>query len=44
MCSDVTLKSGAGCNTDHHSACLCENDMEGLKKRAGMNEGKRYDV
>ena len=45
MWSDVTVKRGAECNTDHQflyaSVRMAWRD---LKKRAGMNEGKRYDV
>ena len=45
MCSDVTVKGGAECNT-HHQFLRASVRMawRGLKKRAGMNEGKRYDV
>ena len=45
MCSDVTVKRGAKCNTDHqflHASVRMA--WRGLKKIAGMNEGKRYDV
>ena len=45
MCSDVTVKRGAECNTDHqflHASVRMA--WRGLKKRAGMNEGKRYDA
>ena len=45
MCSDVTVKRDAKCNTDHQflraSVRMAWRD---LKKRAGMNEGKRHDV
>ena len=45
MCSDVTVKRGAECNTDHHFLhASVRMAWRGLKKRAGMNEGKRYDV
>ena len=45
MSSDITVKRGAECNTDHQflHASLRMAWM-GLKKRAGMNEGKRYEV
>ena len=45
MCSDVTVKRGAECNTDHQFLCASViMAWRGLKKRAGMNEGKRYGV
>ena len=45
MCSDVTGKRGAECNTDHQFLCASVRmAWRGLKKRAEMNEGKRYDV
>ena len=45
MCSDVTGKRGAECNTDHQFLrASVRMAWRGLKKRAGMNEGKRYDV
>ena len=40
---DVTVKRGCSeCNTDHQFRARMA--WRGLKKRAGMNEGKRYDV
>ena len=45
MCSDVTVKRGAVCNTDHQFLrASMRMAWRGVKKRAGMNEGKRYDV
>ena len=45
MCSDVTGKRGAECNTNHQFLrASVRMAWRGLKKRAGMNEGKRYDV
>ena len=45
MCSDFTVKRVGQCNTDHQflraSVRMAWRD---LMKRAGMNEGKRYDV
>ena len=45
ICSDVTVKGGAECNT-HHQFLRASMRMawRGLKKRAGMNEGKRNDM
>ena len=43
MCSDVTVKRGAECNTDHQSLrASVRMAWRSIKKRAG--EGKRYDV
>ena len=45
MCSDVTVKRGAECNTDHQFLnASVRITWRSLKKRAGMNEGKGYDV
>ena len=40
MCSDVTVKRGA----DQFLHASVRMAWRGLKKLAGMNEGKRYDV
>ena len=45
MCLDVTVKRGAECNTEHQFLRASDRmAWRGLKKRAGMNDGKRYDV
>ena len=45
MCSDITGKRGAECNTDHQFLrARVRMAWRGLKKRAGINEVKRYDV
>ena len=45
MYSDITVRRGAKCNTDHEFLCASvKMAWRGLKKRAGINEGKRYDV
>ena len=45
MCSDITVKSGAECNTDNQFLrASVRMACRGLKKSTGMNEEKRYDV
>ena len=44
-CAQAFVKRGANCDTDHQFLCASVRmAWQGLKKIAGMNEGKRYDV